>query len=392
MIIKVRKKKIVFYHAFIIWFLSDILSSSTLSESTGIDFLFINGVVDYFVLIILVLYIFFSQKYQSSEMITILIVTAPIVISAIMCRNLRMLSLLVFLVAAKDIDVYRVVRDVYYVLLFSISSLAFLSMNGIIRDFAYYRKGVLRHSLGFLHPNSLGMEVFLLIVCYVILHENQLFKQMLAIIFGTIFNYKVPNSQSPVILLVILGVMLLLHSIWKRKNMKDDKFQKLLILTSGMINVTCVILAIFDFSKTGIYSLLNKVMSSRFYFSRLAFEESGAKLFGQVVYTSIQQRRRIGLDGYLFLDNAYTTLFIRYGIIVYVILSVAYLMLMNVQRIKGRELVVIILFVYSVYGIMESSMFMLRYNVLLFYLTEVIFAPIHSYYADKRIQNRQECI
>lgn len=373
--IEIDKSKAIFNTTFILWFAVGVLAQTTIEETLGFPMESINRMLDVAVLIVLILQILMKRVYALDETIVSIVLLTVVSISGLKSVNYMMISLCLFVIAAKDVNVKTLVKHVYHILLGITFITIFMSLTGVIEDRIFWRSGALmRHSLGFSHPNVLGVVVFQIVYCYIILHENKLILQMIVTACGLVFDYLVPNSQSPMLLLALLLILLPINYFSSIRNEDDHLwFGKMLILGAFLCNILTIFVTVVDFRKYPLLNMLNLFTSTRFSANLRAFREYGISFLGQVVYTSEESRRLIGLEGHLYMDSAYTTLLIRYGILVFVVFSASYLAMMYMQLKKGRNLVIILLFVFAVYGITESSMFMLKYNFLLLYLSELLY-------------------
>lgn len=391
MILSIDKEKIYYYIIFMVWFIADFLAQTMLFERNNIVNSKINGIIDIITLIMLIIVIIFFQSYTISQLALIISIAIPIVISALLSNSFKILSTYIFIVAAQNLNIRRLINDIYKVLLFLIPSTIILCLFGVLEDVTMYRDNMVRHSLGFSHPNVLGIVIFQFVICYIILHNGQKYRQIFMTIFGITFVYLVPNSQTPTLLLAVILFILPIYYFIVDREKVGVLFRYILIAGAIVSNVLCVIFTIIDFSNRPFLALIRGFLSGRFSATRKAYVEYGIKLLGQVVYTSAEERQMIGLQGHLYLDTAYATLLIRYGLIVYIIFSVAYVIMMISQKNNKNDLILILLFVFSIYGITESSIYMIKYNFLLLYASELLYRD-YLFVGRNQIEPLQERI
>ena len=377
MIIRIYRKNNLYYIAFMIWFVSDCLSGTMIKNIAGISLSKVDDIVNVLVLLFLMFKIFFKQQYSFRQIVFITFCTVPMVFSAIASANLNVLCLWIFLVAAKDIDINRLVKDVYFALVVLIILVCTLCLAGVIDDFTMYRDGI-RHSLGFGHPNALGMRLFQFVVCFLIIHNGKMLLQMAVTFAVCLFTYLVPNSQTPSILMAIILLLLPFYYFAINSKKRARFFIKAMMAGTFFSAMLSFIFTFIDISRYKLLKTFNELLSFRFTWTYRAFSESGIKLFGQIVRISEEERRVVGLKGHLYLDNAYATLLIRYGFAVSVIFLVMYIRTMHIQKKQGNLMVLLIYFVYSLYGIMESSMFKLTYNIVLLYIAGTLYRDDNS--------------
>ena len=80
----------------------------------------------------------------------------------------------------------------------------------------------------------------------------------------------------------------------------------------------------------------------------------------------------VGIHTSLYLDSAYCNLWLRFGIIMMILFIIAYFLLYN--KVKHTPVLVMILFVYSVYGVMEAGLIQMRNNVFLLLFSYLIYS------------------
>ena len=95
--------------------------------------------------------------------------------------------------------------------------------------------------------------------------------------------------------------------------------------------------------------------------------------FGQKVYRSEQERKLVGITRTLWLDNAYVNMLLRYGVLVFLIFSIGYLYLIKNMTMQKKYVLVIILFLYSLYGAMEPALYMITHNIFLIAFSEILY-------------------
>lgn len=368
----------VFYYSFICWFVSDIISSTTLSESLYINYSIVDRCVNVFVLILLVIRALFFQEYSLRQLYTVILIGVISALSALQSHNYNFFSMVIFVIASQGIDFIKVVKNVYKSLLVCIPTICAMCMLGVLRDVVTYRSGMVRHSLGFIHPNVLGIRVFQLCVCFLIINNRRIIMQMLFSVATAAFTYMIPNSKTAYITSAAIVVFLPIYYFAERSEDARRVVSRLAMIGVCIITFLILLSTCIEFSNYRILSMLDDALSLRLTHAHRAFIESGARLFGNVVYTTVDERRSIGLYGHLYLDCSYAILLVRYGLLVLVGFIVFYLKAMRSQARRRNLQAVMLLFVYAVYGIMEPTMFMLKYNIVLLLIADELYGENDS--------------
>lgn len=377
----IKRPKNLFLFIFTFWFSIEFLSATTIEKILFLPIGRINRISNYFIIMLLAVQIVFCQTYKKREMIVIAAVSVPFLITAAYAGSYTLLSAWLFIVAAKNTDFDKLVSVIYQLLFFMIPMVILLCLCGVIGDNTKIRDGASRYSLGFMHPNQLGVRLLLFVICHLYLHRNRLKSIDYGIAFATaLFIYLVPNSQSSCMCLLILIVLLLFYQICRKYNEILSAFQgKLLLILAAAVNGGSILLSCFDVKQNEILWQFNVWMSARFSEGYKTLKVYGVPLWGQPVYVFEEERIRMGMTdgaGKLLLDNAYMLLLIKYGILSYLIFSAAYLLLMNYYRIKKQYVIMIILFVYAVYGIMENGLVQAYHNIFLISFSNMLYGKL----------------
>lgn len=365
----------LFYLIFILWNVVENLAITTFDNILGIKVSTINAINAFLILALLMLQIVFCQRYTLRQIVIILSITVPVVVSTLFSDINYILSAWMFIVASQNSDINKIVRIAYKILLCIMPIVLLSCVCGIIPDYTIYRGEVLRHSLGYIHPNVLGMKVFQAVIYHVFLHngkENR-FTNLIVVFIAIIFVYYVPNSQTPVVLLGGLLFLLSIYYLTKKYTLFMSIFGWVMIAAALIFNVGSVIFSIIGTDSHRILQILNRLMSTRLSQSHRVFLIYGSSLWGQKVYITEAERSSAGLSGFFYLDNTYMILLIKFGIVIYIIFSVVYLAMMIKLFKEKRYIMLIIYFVYSLYGIMEPSMYRFSYNTMLLLLGELLY-------------------
>lgn len=371
---KVRLKSLYMY-IFIFWYSTEILFNSTLDNIMGVSVDKISNLIAWLVFGLLMIQIVFFQSYTKRELMIIVMITLPIVIATFLSGNRSLMSAWMFVVAAKNVDLDDVICVAYKILSIMIPVIAVLCLLGIIENATLMRGTMQRYSLGFSHPNQLGLRIFQYIVCHCYIHKNRLGKLNYILIFlAILFLVMIPNSKTAYIVTTILLCMLLLYSFVKNQGPGCMKlFEKGLLFGTFCFGFFSIYFSYIDVSRNSILARIDKWMSSRFSLCHIVWQLYGVSLLGQRVYISEEERKLVGIKTRLFLDNAYLGILLRYGILVFFIFFIGYLCLVKVMMIRKEYILAIILFLYALYGVMESGLYMISHNIFLITFSSLLY-------------------
>lgn len=363
---KIRLKNF-FIYIFILWYSTEILFNSTLDSIMGVPADKISNIVTWVIFALLMFQIVFLQSYTKRELLSIILITVPVIVATVLSEQRQMMSVWMFVVAAKNVDVDRVIRTAYKILLIMLPAIMLLCLLGIIENATMMRGSVQRFALGFSHPNQLGLSVFQLMACYCYVNKDKLDKlNYIYFLLIILFLIKIPNSKTAYIATAVLLLMLMLYRV-----IKGQKPEYMIVYEKGiLIGVFClnffsVLFSYIDVNRNFILARINSWMSSRFSVCHKVWLMYGVSFFGQRIYVTESERALVGIKSKLWLDNSYVSLLLRYGILMFLIFSIGYMCIVKSMLIKKEYVLAIILFLYAVYGLMETGWYMITHNIFL---------------------------
>lgn len=373
-------KKNIYIFIFILWYSTEIIFNTTLKSFMGIKIEAISNLVSWLVFVLLMMKIVIFQSYKKKELIIIVVITLPFIIATAFSGNRTLLSTWMFIVAAKNNDLDEIVHIAYRILLIMIPFVIILHFFGFIEDHTMMRGSIQRLSLGFSHPNQLGLRIFQLILCNLYVHREKLnmlnyFYEILALLFTII----IPNSQTAYISLIVLFILLLIYEYIRNQNQILIRiYAGGLLIGSILLNVLSIILSFIDVNRNLLLSRIDKWMSGRFSWGHRVWQIYGTSFWGRRIYVTEEEVGVIGLTSRLYLDNAYLSIFLRYGVLVFLIFSFFYIFLVREMIVQKRYMLVVIFFLYALYGTMENGLYMMSHNIFLIAFADLLYQKISN--------------
>ncbi len=348
-----------------LWFSTEVFLNSTLQGIAGISIDRLNFLQQVTIVLLLLIQIFILQSYTRKEFLIMMAVMVLVAISTVISRNRVIMAACLMIVGAKESNFDEIVKVTLWALVISVPAVFLLRFFGVLADHTLYRAETVRLSLGFSHPNQLGMRIFQIIACCCYLRRNQMnMLDILLIGLGAVFCYYIPNSQAAVVCLLLLYVLFFLHRRCKKRYL-EDIFLSVLVIGAGFLNVASIILSRIDVLQSPFLARMDKLISRRFSEGHVVWEIYGSSFFGREIILNDASRAANGLQQRIYLDNTYLYLLLRYGIIVYVLFSLVYLYAMYYYRKKGEGFMVIFFFIYAVYGLIEYNLCAVTLNMFL---------------------------
>jgi len=270
-------------------------------------------------------------------------------------NNLILSMLIIY--SSKGFDIRKIAK-VYLYTYITVSMIIFsLFFTRTISEVIMYRcNGVIKHSLGFDHPNSLGR------VCFVIQSALSLSMPMksrknkvffLLVSAGLIiFSYIVPNCRAVVVSIGVLAVLVMIS--WTSFG-NTSLFRSICLLSPAGCAAFSILTAVFFDESSRTLSMINNLSTGRIQQAYLILQKAGwGGLFGNNVYWT----------GYL-MDNCYYMLFLCFGLLSFVVFLFGYYLAMKRAVSCSNTVLLLCLTAFAVFGIFEMHTYYIMFNLAL---------------------------
>ncbi len=339
-----------------------IFSSRVIFTKEIIDILQVVSIT--FLLIVIFLQ---NPRYKTKTLIICIIYGLLQLFSYSITKSNQFIILFLFIVASKDIKEDEFIKKDLKFKLFLLIFLTICWLLGFSENVIKYRDdGKIRNSIGFNHPNSLGLCLFS--ICCGITYVNYNKKNIVKFIFpiiSLIICTIICDSRAAQIGIILLIIMQISLPYLKNK-------QKLL----KFINISPLILLVLSYFITiqygkgsGIAIELNKISNTRVFWMYTFYENYGINLFGHFFESygsDVAYAMKV-------LDNAYMNLLIHYGLINTIIIVFTTIKLLKNAQTNKKYNIYIYMIPMLFYGLMEKNLFSLELNGALIYYSEILF-------------------
>ena len=314
-----------------------ILLKSILDHSNLIP---LTDKIDDLISIVSVLFLFISclkKEYPYKALFWSINLILLALLTSLNARNVSFFIPIIVIVASYKEDIIKLLKFIFYceLVLFIIHIIIplLLSFNGFEIYFIKSHKLVL--TFGYSHPNILSLTVLNLISMWIWLNYKTITnKDYIIISIISIITYLCTNSRTPLFTLIILFGLLFIS--------KFDKLEKLFDIAKITFPL-CAFLTIFSVylypNDYTIVNFFNKLFTRRIQLGSEGLLSYGASVVGQHV------KYRTGFT----FDNIYSSLYVHYGMIWIVIISVLFYMLAK----KKNNMINIFIILWSFYGMTE---------------------------------------
>lgn len=274
-------------------------------------------------------------------------------------------SLLIFItmmLGMKGVSVERVFKTGTVIWMTAFISMYVLAVIGVIPEIAYTldRHGwppVLRHSLGYPHPNTLHVA-YLTLTILILYSCKELSKKYITAIaivlmMGNCYVFIYSLSRNG-FLITAIYILILMYMVWRKNISNLEKWLIMLIYPLSALSML-----IFPLVTSGeVFERLNMLFAGRFLFTHYFLTFDTPKLFGI---------RNIPVPEPAFvMDSSYVYLWVKLGIVAFVLYTIAMLFLIRhlLKNNSRAELAVVLALTTG--GINETYLFNQSYKNLIF--------------------------
>ena len=370
--IKLRYSK-VYYSSLFIWnFLFTVTWFTTLqyrSDHYYLPYVFVWKLIRFF----LTLKIWKDLKTGTNR--DLKVVFGILVIGSIswyFSQNEFLYPLLWFAAAAKNTEIKKSIQYLWYSQIAAVGITIFGSLAGILENRVMAGNGIVRrYTLGFIHPNTLGAFLMQLVLLTFYLYARQSARKVYFIAaLCFMIAWRIACSRTTTFVLVIFFMFSALYYITVKRNKKLQSFLGILLQRTG--DIVKVSLGV---SLAAICGLLNQfdmadTLGVRISQAKLYFNYYGVTLWGQPLIMGYETNEYY--NGLFTLDNAYIYLFLAFGGIVSILFLFFYFQRLKRARVENDHIVLIILVLYGIVGITETTMIRFGMNFSLIFLAEVL--------------------
>ena len=367
---------VFFYFPLSIWLFSELLiRNTTITRLFSIDAIFVANTFTSLAFLFLLTKALIFQKYTILKLLLMLVVTFIILISFFVSRSPILINSVIFIFACQNVSLKKVAKIIFYAHLIIIPIVFFLSFVNIIPNYSMMRLGesLVRHSLGFRHPNLLGARFLQMSLALIIWKWNKLsFWHYTLVIIFSVFTLIVSDSRSSVLAMISLVLLIIVQKMISNKMLERAFLWLLFILV--LLSQLMSIFSLFIVQRNShIYHTINQLFTGRMYWNLRAMREYGLNLFGNNVFMFIGGETCFGSGNGIMLDNSYVHLAVRFGVLILTIFIIATFLIFFKNVKKLNYAVLIPLTVMSVYGMMELYTIMLSYNLTILYFGTLVF-------------------
>lgn len=346
----------VFFSIYMLYFISIVLFVST-GLALQIPFLGLLGQIFKITVAFLLIFLIGIQGLNVRQWLFFFVLFSLCLLNSFFSKSSIFIFFLLFLFASKSIEVEKFITYDFVLRIFTVVLVVLLNKIGVLQDNILVRdSGVIRHSLGFVSPNTIGVLVFCIVVDYLIIKwKNVNLLDFFTLGIVTYVLFRITGSRTASLLII---VTLFVFFVSRYTNFFKGNIINGFIFISPLIFTIASFFMVMKISVgSRVFFVINKYTSNRLYFYDQVYNNYGFSLFGQdIPLLSLSYAKKNGLTP-LYLDSSYLSLGIHYGMVMSFLLLLV-LLIIILKQIKFKNTSMLLLtFLICVYGFSEIIIF-----------------------------------
>lgn len=355
---KIKLKHIFYFNYYIL--LAELMLNNIKILESPLKYL------SYVSIMLLFFYIIIHRDYDKKTFLKLLLCTILVIIVTLVSKNKQLFKLFTLLIAFKDINFDEFLNKDFKYRIFLLMVVIFSNFFGLSTNFIKYRlDGSIRYSLGFSHPNILGLHTIILCLEYIYINRQKKKLSLFIVSIATfLFNVFVTDSR---ICIIVSGLSFLYLCIKKKQLEKIYKIIPFFIKNIYAILFIIVFILAINYSESNnLISKINELSSARLLCANYYLNNSNVyALFGNY----ISRLQDLNNPMFLPLDIGYLHLLIRYGLVITILmLYMFYKALKYLFNNKNYELISIMI-LFALYSTMEANAMIGIFNPFLMLLS-----------------------
>lgn len=358
--------KYIFYIAFFIYMTTLMLELTVLIMNDTFNFAL--SYIRYFCY--LMVFVKICIDFVRDRQVFIFIVALAIAVAtALIASNRIILFYMLFLIAARNVDIDKVIKIVVIMQGVLLAVIIGLSQMGIILD--YVESGRNRHCLGFAWANYAPFIFIFFMLGYIYLRRDR-FKIYELLIFEAInyILYIVTDTKFTFAMGIIAPIYLFLMRYYWQNHGERIRKNRLLVAAPAALCVFTFLIHYCYKPENAAWSQLNSLLSGRLALGKAALQTYGVSLFGtNITWVGF------GITGtatgeYNYVDSGYLKTMFDSGLVVLCLIIVMYTVMMY-YAVKQKDFYLqTALLVALILSITDPMLFHIEYNVFPFFIAE----------------------
>lgn len=333
------------------------LFSIAMWSEYGSQYPFILNILKIFeyILPFFLLVLFLDSKPTFKLIILYLFLCAISIYSLLVIHDYRFFMFILFLFAGRNIGFKRVIKAdlIGKSITFLFIILSFLL--GILPDVTLQRtNSLIRHSLGFAHPNFLAMSFMLIILEYFLIRNNEIYViEIFAILLLSLLINVLSNGRGAEFVELLMCLLsFITHIIGQKKIIRFIRRRSITILLTMIPSVLSIIsywVLLGAISGTQLALFISSFLSGRLAILQFYYSQVGIHLFPKSIQQVYINSTFVGMD------NTYIYLLVSFGLISLVIYCIVVGILIHNSIINNNLTLLLIIISLCLLGLVDST-------------------------------------
>lgn len=375
---KVTKCELIYFIAFIIHYVVNMLFTTTVKNFLGIiplDVLSQISIVVVFIFLGYSLILSLNKKYL---LISCIALVCTFIVFLNTKSNILIISVL-FIVSAKNINIDKLVKIVFWVNSLFIIVVALCAFADIIPLYEVAREDHMRYALGFVSYNTFAIAVFRSVLLWVLMRYKAMrtWHCFIVLLIGYL-TYCLADSRIAFYTSLIYFV-LLVYSKWNKKSFTSKLFIVVVELIAPILAFISIYFGSIYMTAHDHLIELNELFSGRLYFINSYLTTYGIKMWGQrIAFTTVRDSVSSGATWFN-LDNSYAYSLICFGIIISALLLLIYSIIIYKAFKNDDKKVLLYAIAMLIVGLTENGIFYVSFNFVLLYFIKMLEFDVKIY-------------
>ena len=298
-------------------------------------------------------FIYQYTYYTFKELCIYILLLAILLVHSYYSGNYGFFKLMMFAGSLKNADMKQIIKFDMYLRTALIIIVVLLCNAGIAEDVSFSYNGVVRRSMGFTNPNTLGIAVFVLVCDALYTYNMKLNLKVLAFISAfSVWLYSVARCRTAVYAIIALLIVSLVYTL-SPKVLFSKPFKIICYIAPILLSLITLIVVRQYMDGNSSAVELNELLSGRIHSIARFAKVLSPTLFGQPIGETIDHS----------LDNTYGFIWYDLGIIVFVLFFFAYFKLLKNNFKAGNAPMCVIILAFMFYGLSEHLWINVDYNI-----------------------------
>lgn len=308
---------------------------------------------------------FLYGEYSKKELVLIAVGTILLIVSAKFSGSKTILVYWVFIIAAHDIELERIVKAALMVHFACMLIIIASSVWGIIEDRIYTQgSDRVRASLGYLYTTDSSNYFFRMILMYIYVRKEKIsWESIGALELCNILLFKLTDTRNA----FLLGTLaLFVTGVWKLfKGLRKNNliYKAGAVLTMPIMSVVMILLTFFYNPQIQWLESLNKFINGRLSLGYNAFKMYGLHLWGKPIQWIGGANDYITYSGeYNYVDSSYVQIILSYGIIIFLLICLLFIALGRKASKINDIYLILVLVTIALHSALDPQLFWMAFN------------------------------